>query len=131
VALGLASAHGGIALREKRRADTLPITERDCLFGIVVLGTLIACCRSPGCSDIFGNRSGLGAPLPTTHHRVVSYVVWDELSLFLVLRVGYMDGVIGSANSPLSGIGILVVIVSACTTGERGKTVRIAMPARH
>jgi len=59
----------------------------------------------------FGNASGLGAHLPTL---IIGGVVYIVLMSFFVSAVcGYMAGLIGSSNSPLSGIGILVVIGAA------------------
>src|SRR5438046_5346114 len=59
----------------------------------------------------FGNSSGLGAHLPTHIIGGVAYVVL--MSFFVSAVCGYMAGLIGSSNSPLSGIGILVVIGEA------------------
>src|SRR5438477_10193636 len=59
----------------------------------------------------FGNSSGLGAHLPTLIIGGVAYVVL--MSFFVSAVCGYMAGLIGSSNSPLSGIGILVVIGAA------------------
>ena len=54
--------------------------------------------------------SGLGAAVATL---VIGGVAFDVLMSFLVSAVcGYMAGLIGSTNSPLSGIGILVVMVA-------------------
>jgi putative OPT family oligopeptide transporter len=59
----------------------------------------------------FGSTSGLGAHLPTL---IIGGVVYIVLMSFFVSAVcGYMAGLIGSSNSPLSGIGILVVIGAA------------------
>jgi hypothetical protein len=59
----------------------------------------------------FGSSSGLGAHLPTL---IIGGVVYIVLMSFFVSAVcGYMAGLIGSSNSPLSGIGILVVIGAA------------------
>jgi putative OPT family oligopeptide transporter len=64
-----------------------------------------------GLLGYFGNISGLGGHLTTLIIGGVTYIV---LMSFLVSAVtGYMAGLIGSSNSPLSGIGILVVIGAA------------------
>jgi putative OPT family oligopeptide transporter len=59
----------------------------------------------------FGNQSGLGAHLATLTIGGVTYIVL--MSFFVSAVCGYMAGLIGSSNSPLSGIGILVVIGAA------------------
>ena len=111
VASGLAGAMAASRARKAGKADTLPITERDMPIGIVGLMTLL-CMRPIGwLLGYFGNASGLGAHLPTL---IVGSVVYIVLMSFFVSAVtGYMAGLIGSSNSPLSGIGILVVIGAA------------------
>ena len=97
--------------RKAGKADTLPITERDIPIGIVGLVTLICMLPIAWLLGYFGNTSGLGAHLPTLVIGGVAYVVL--MSFFVSAVCGYMAGLIGSSNSPLSGIGILVVIGAA------------------
>src|SRR5881392_675717 len=111
VARGLASAMAASRARKAGRADTLPITERDIPIGIVGLVTLICMLPIAWLLGYFGNSSGLGAHLPTLIIGGVAYVVL--MSFFVSAVCGYMAGLIGSSNSPLSGIGILVVIGAA------------------
>jgi putative OPT family oligopeptide transporter len=59
----------------------------------------------------FANTSGLGAHMWTLVIGGVFYVFL--MSFFVSAVCGYMAGLIGSSNSPLSGIGILVVIGAA------------------
>src|SRR5258705_8116354 len=93
------------------KADTLPITERDIPIGIVGVVTLACMLPIGWLLGYFGNSSGLGAHLPTL---IIGGVVYIVLMSFFVSAVcGYMAGLIGSSNSPLSGIGILVVIGAA------------------
>jgi len=111
VAVGLAGAMAASRARKAGRADTLPITERDIPIGIVGLVT-VACMLPIGwVLGVFANQSGLGAHLPTLIIGGVVYVVL--MSFFVSAVCGYMAGLIGSSNSPLSGIGILVVIGAA------------------
>jgi putative OPT family oligopeptide transporter len=108
---GLAGAMAASRARKAGQADTLPITERDIPIGIVGLITLICMLPIGWLLGWFGNSSGLGAHLPTL---VIGGVVYIVLMSFFVSAVcGYMAGLIGSSNSPLSGIGILVVIGAA------------------
>src|SRR5438067_4744501 len=111
VASGLASAMAASRARKAGKADTLPITERDIPIGIVGLVTLACMLPIGWLLGYFGNTSGLGAHLPTL---IIGGVVYVFLMSFFVSAVcGYMAGLIGSSNSPLSGIGILVVIGAA------------------
>src|SRR5256886_6253074 len=111
VARGLARPQAASRARKAGKADTLPITERDIPIGIVGLVTL-ACMFPVGwLLGYFGNASGLGAHVTTLVIGGVAYVVL--MSFFVSAVCGYMAGLIGSSNSPLSGIGILVVIGAA------------------
>src|SRR6188472_1604432 len=111
VASGLAGAMAASRARKAGKGDTLPITERDIPIGIVGLATLVCMLPIGWLLGYFGTASGLGAHLPTL---IIGGVVYIVLMSFFVSAVcGYMAGLIGSSNSPLSGIGILVVIGAA------------------
>ena len=108
---GLLSAMAASRARKAGKADTLPLTERDIPIGIVSLVTLACMLPIGWLLGWFGNASGLGAHLPTL---IIGGVIYIFLMSFFVSAVcGYMAGLIGSSNSPLSGIGILVVIGAA------------------
>jgi putative OPT family oligopeptide transporter len=111
VASGLAGAMAASRARKAGKGDTLPITERDIPIGIVGVVTL-ACMVPIGLLlGYFANQSGLGANMTTLVIGGVAYIVL--MSFFVSAVCGYMAGLIGSSNSPLSGIGILVVIGAA------------------
>jgi putative OPT family oligopeptide transporter len=111
VASGLAGAMAASRARKAGKADTLPITERDIPIGLVGLVTL-ACMVPIGLLlGYFAKESGLGAHMTTLVIGGVAYIVL--MSFFVSAVCGYMAGLIGSSNSPLSGIGILVVIGAA------------------
>src|SRR4029078_7811455 len=111
VASGLAGAMAASRARKAGKADTLPITERDIPIRIVGLVTLLCMLPIGWVLGYFANTSGLGAHVTTL---VIGGVVYIVLMSFFVSAVcGYMAGLIGSSNSPLSGIGILVVIGAA------------------
>ena len=111
VASGLAGAMAASRARKAGKADTLPITERDMPIGIVGVVTLACMVPIGWLLGSFGSAGGLAAHLPML---VIGGVVYIVLMSFFVSAVcGYMAGLIGSSNSPLSGIGILVVIGAA------------------
>ncbi len=111
VAAGLAGARAASRVRKAGQADTLPRTERDIPIGIVGLISLICMIPVTWLFWHFTNSSGLGAHALALSVGGALFVV---IMSFLVSAVcGYMAGLIGSSNSPLSGIGILVVVVAA------------------
>ncbi|MDR7298326.1 putative OPT family oligopeptide transporter [Pelomonas aquatica] len=108
VIAGLHAAAMTARVRRAGRADTLPRNERDIPIGTVGLVTL-ACMLPIGIMlSRFASSAGLGDQLGLL---VVGGLVYVFLMSFFVAAVcGYMAGLIGSSNSPLSGVGILVVI---------------------
>jgi putative OPT family oligopeptide transporter len=111
VVQGLASAMAANRARKAGQSATLPITERDIPIGIVGLVTLVCMLPIAWVLGYFANTSGLGGHMTTL---VIGGVFYIFLMSFFVSTVcGYMAGLIGSSNSPLSGIGILVVIGAA------------------
>jgi putative OPT family oligopeptide transporter len=111
VVSGLAGAMAASRARKAGKADTLPITERDIPIGIVGVVTLACMVPIGWVLGYFANTSGLGTHMWTLVIGGVFYVFL--MSFFVSAVCGYMAGLIGSSNSPLSGIGILVVIGAA------------------
>jgi putative OPT family oligopeptide transporter len=111
LASGLAGAIAASRARKAGKGDTLPITERDIPIGIVGLSTLACMLPIGWLLAYFSNTSGLGGHVATLTIGGVAYIVL--MSFFVSAVTGYMAGLIGSSNSPLSGIGILVVIGAA------------------
>ena len=111
VVSGLAGAMAANRARKSGQAHTLPITERDIPIGIVGVITLVCMLPIAWVLAHFATQSGLGSHLITLTIGGVFYVVL--MSFFVSAVCGYMAGLIGSSNSPLSGVGILVVIGAA------------------
>jgi len=108
---GLAGAFRASRARKAGTLDELPRTEHDMPIGMV--GVISVICFIPIGYLLwhFAVNNGLGA---ATWVLVVGGVVFVVLLSFLVSAVcGYMAGLIGSSNSPLSGVGILVVVIAA------------------
>jgi putative OPT family oligopeptide transporter len=108
---GLKSAIASSRVRKAGKGDTLARTEHDIPVDQVAMVSLL--CILPICWLLwnFARGAGLGehALLLTVGGIFIVVVVG-----FLVSTVcGYMAGLIGASNSPLSGIGILVVAITA------------------
>jgi putative OPT family oligopeptide transporter len=111
VTSGLASAMAASRVRRAGNAASLPRTEQDIPIGIV--GLVTAVCMVP-IAWLLGSlaiSSGLGSQLPLLVIGSVAYIVL--MSFFVAAVCGYMAGLIGASNSPLSGVGICVVVGAA------------------
>src|SRR5215469_9893601 len=108
---GLKSAVASSKARKAGKGDSLARTEHD--IPVDQVGIISLICILPICWLLwnFATGAGLGdhALLLTIGGIFIVVVVG-----FLVSTVcGYMAGLIGASNSPLSGIGILVVAITA------------------
>jgi len=108
VAAGLRSAMVASRARAAGSSAMLPRTEQDIPIGLVGVASLLCVLPVGVLLAKLVSESGLGGHLAFL---VVSGVLYIAIMSFLVSAVcGYMAGLIGSSNSPLSGIGILAVI---------------------
>jgi putative OPT family oligopeptide transporter len=108
---GLSSAMASSRARKAGQGDTLPRTEHDMPIGIVGLISLLCLLPIGWLLGDFSIVTGLGSHLWLL---VIGGLIFVVIMGFLVSAVcGYMAGLIGSSNSPLSGVGILVVIIAA------------------
>jgi putative OPT family oligopeptide transporter len=108
---GLLSALAASRARRAGNGAALPRTEQDIPIGLVGLMTLV--CLAPIAVLLASFDSG-GALNGHMTLLVIAGLVYIVLMSFFVSSVcGYMAGLIGSSNSPLSGIGILAVIGAA------------------
>ena len=104
--------------RTRREGMSVDVTERDIPFPYVA-GTIVAMMipiglllwdfvRTPpasgGADPILGSSAGIIS---------VTIIFVIIIGLVIAAVCGYMAGLIGSSNSPISGVGILVVILAA------------------
>ncbi len=111
VIAGLASAMAASRARAAGTGSLLPRTEQDIPIGWVALLSVLCLLPTGGLLVHFATISGLGDHLLLLALGGVIYIAL--MSFFVSAVCGYMAGLIGSSNSPLSGIGILVVIGAA------------------
>jgi putative OPT family oligopeptide transporter len=108
---GLRSAMAAARVRKAGAADSLPLTERDMPIGLVGVVSLICLLPIAWLLGDFAVSGQLGEHLWLLVGGGLVYIVL--MSFFVSAVCGYMAGLIGSSNSPLSGVGILVVIGAA------------------
>jgi putative OPT family oligopeptide transporter len=108
---GLASAMAASKARAAGNSAALPRTEQDIPIGQVGLISLVCLVPIGWLLWQFAGESGLGEHTALLVGGGLIYIV--VMSFFVSAVCGYMAGLIGSSNSPLSGIGILVVIGAA------------------
>ena len=116
---------GGLksAMEASRRAKEvgadLPRTEQDLPIFIVGLVTLIAMVPAGWLLWSFlqgGPLSGIATPLVAVG---IGYIL--IAGIFAAAVCGYMAGLIGSSNSPVSGIAILTILGAALSVGMVGR----------
>lgn len=101
---------GGIAqILSQPRGDLLAHTERDIPLRIILLLTAAALVASCALCWGFAANAGLG-PIRIA---LISIPVVLLGGFVIAAICGYMAGLIGSSNSPISGVGILAVVVCA------------------
>ncbi len=111
IVTGLRAAMASQRARQAGQSASLPITERDIPIGLV--GLFGALCLIPilAMLVIFAGQASIGA---LTWPLAIGGVLFIVIMGFLVSAVcGYMAGLIGSSNSPLSGVGILATIAAS------------------
>ena len=108
---GVASSLAASRTRRDDPSAVVPLTERDLPFGTVAL--VSGLCLIPIAVLLFAFLSGTplaGATLPL----ILGALVYVVLAGIIVAAVcGYMAGLIGSSNSPVSGLAILTVLGAA------------------
>lgn len=108
---GLLSAMNAAGVRKRGNPDTLPITERDIPIGLVAIVSIALLVPLAALFAWFlhgGALSSIVVPI------IIVAILYTIVAGFLVAAIcGYMAGLIGSSNSPVSGLAILTVIGAA------------------
>jgi len=108
---GLLSAMAASRARRSGNEAALPQTERDIPIGLVGVITLICLFPIALLLASFDSHGALNGHMALLAIGGILYIA--VMSFFVSAVCGYMAGLIGSSNSPLSGIGILAVIGAA------------------
>jgi len=99
-----------IASRERKagRGADLPLTERDIPIGIVTATILLSMIPIGLLLYAFGNTAPIASEPGMT---IVLSIIYTLVAGVVIAAVcGYMAGLIGASNSPISGVGILSVL---------------------
>src|SRR3954465_7624107 len=99
-----------IANRERKagRGGDLPITERDIPIGIVTATILLSMIPIGLLLYAFGNTAPIASEPGLT---IALSIIYTLIAGVVIAAVcGYMAGLIGASNSPISGVGILSVL---------------------
>ncbi len=108
LAAGLGSAMAAARARKAGRGGTLPRTEQDLPIGLMAIISLACFIPIAGLLWSFARGAGVQTVIAPLVIGGLAYIVL--MGFFVAAVCGYMAGLIGSSNSPLSGIGILAVI---------------------
>ena len=105
---GIRSALAANRERKAGRAADLPITERDIPIGIVAAIILASMIPIALLLYAFGNTAPIAGNAGAT---IVLSIIYTLIAGVVIAAVcGYMAGLIGASNSPISGVGILSVL---------------------
>jgi putative OPT family oligopeptide transporter len=125
---GVASSLAASAKRSAGGSASLPRVEQDIPIGIVALISLVCLIPLAALSVAFLYGSALGGMVALLTIGALVYIV--IAGFFVAAACGYMAGLIGSSNSPVSGLAILTVLGAALLLVVLGKGVGpTAMPA--
>lgn len=97
--------------RDRRQGQLVDITQRDIPFPIVV-GTVVVM-LIPIAALMWEFSRGTALEGGAAGIIVASLVFIFFIGLIIAAVCGYMAGLIGSSNSPISGVGILTVVIAA------------------
>jgi putative OPT family oligopeptide transporter len=99
------------ASRARRQGDQVALVERDIPMKVLVVGVLVL--MLPIGWLLWSFLSGTGVSHHTGSLITLSILFVLLLGLVIAAVCGYMAGLIGSSNSPISGVGVIVVLLAA------------------
>ena len=105
---GIRSALAANRERKAGRGEALPLTERDIPIGIVAGSILVSMIPIALLLHAFASTDPIAANPGLTLAVSIIYILIAGVVIAAV--TGYMAGLIGASNSPVSGVGILSVL---------------------
>lgn len=119
---GIAGALRAAQVRKSGQGDSLDITERDLPIGVIGGSILLAMVPIGLLLAGFARGGPIEAHMGLTIALSIGYVLLAGIVIASVC--GYMAGLIGASNSPISGVGILaslgIALVLAMVFGQGG-----------
>ena len=100
-----------VSARNRRQGQVVDLTERDIPFPMVV-GTVVVM-LVPIAALLWDFSRGTALQGHSTGIIAASLVFIFVIGMVIASVCGYMAGLIGSSNSPISGVGILTVLIAA------------------
>lgn len=97
---------------QRKGGEALPLHERDIPIGIVAIGILVALALI---AALLATQIGAIGNMAVLIAGSLAFVVLA--GAFIAAVCGYMAGLIGASNSPISGVGILSIIAAALLVG--------------
>ena len=108
IVAGIRGAMAAARERKAGRADTLPLTERDLPIGIVGGSILLLMIPIGLVLYAFADTDPIASNPALTLFISILYILIAGVVIAAI--TGYMAGLIGASNSPVSGVGILSVL---------------------
>jgi putative OPT family oligopeptide transporter len=111
IARGLSEAAASSRARKGAGGTTLPIEERD--MPVPIVGAITAALLVPT-AGLLAHFAGSGPLVGLAWPLAIGGTLYVYIAAIIVASVcGYMAGLIGASNSPLSGVGILAILGAA------------------
>ena len=107
---GVRASLAAVAAVRAGRGATVPETERDLPFDTVVRLSLFLALPLAGILYYFIGQSGVFTGATLWALVIAGTIFCFVIGFVVATACGYMAGLIGSSNSPISGIGILAVV---------------------
>ncbi len=107
---GMRASFAALAAIRSGRGDTVPLTERDIPFDQVAYISLFLLVPLTCVFAYFIGQSGTFSSLEQWGIAAAASVFTFVIGFVVATACGYMAGLIGSSNSPISGIAIIAVI---------------------